>query len=372
MLRSWWAALDSMLETGMKQRVTRAGLLYTAAIMGIALAAFVSANNLLFLLFAMMLATLLISGFVSRLTLAGLQVEFSLPEHIAARRKTAAKVVVHNRKRSMTSFSIQLMGVPPSVLESRLYFPAIPPKSHVQEILAVEFGRRGAYHENGFEFSTSFPFGFTERRIKVTLRQDILVYPSLEPQPGFSELLAAMNGDIESRQRGRGSDFYRIRPYEPLESARHVDWRATAHTGELQVREFAQEQDPLVEIFLDLVAPPSQETWFERAVECCAFLVWHASQRECRIRFRTQDVDLMTPTEADVYTILKYLALVSPKKSGDIPEPGHEDSFQLAFTSRSRPAEQEGWDAGQVVSPADLEMDPASEPPAKSAGQAAR
>ena len=44
---------------------------------------------------------------------------------------------------------------------------------------------------------------------------------------------------MEMIQRGRGHDFYRIRPYETLESARHVDWKATAHTRDLQVREYA-------------------------------------------------------------------------------------------------------------------------------------
>ena len=49
--------------------------------------------------------------------------------------------------------------------------------------------------------------------------------------------------------------------------SRHVDWRATAHTGELQVREYARDQDQAVTIFLDL--DTSDLEWFERAVDCC-------------------------------------------------------------------------------------------------------
>jgi len=44
----------------------------------------VSANNLLFLILATMLATLLVSGFISRLCLAGLELDLLLPEHISA------------------------------------------------------------------------------------------------------------------------------------------------------------------------------------------------------------------------------------------------------------------------------------------------
>ena len=54
-----------------RYRVTRAGLLFTIAISIVAFAAVVSANNLLFLVLAAMMATLLVSGLVSRLCLAG-------------------------------------------------------------------------------------------------------------------------------------------------------------------------------------------------------------------------------------------------------------------------------------------------------------
>ena len=75
-----------------------------------------------------------------------------------------------------------------------------------------------------------------------------------------------LRGEMQAHYRGRGGEFYRIRPYEPFESARHVDWKATAHTGELQVREFAREQEHLLEIFLDLETPEALHDWFERAV----------------------------------------------------------------------------------------------------------
>ena len=48
----------------------------------------------------------------------------------------------------------------------------------------------------------------------VTPRHDIIVYPCLDPQPGFESLLDSVSGEIAAMQRGRGHDFYRIRPYE--------------------------------------------------------------------------------------------------------------------------------------------------------------
>src|SRR5204862_3486026 len=138
----------------------------------------------------------------------------------------------------------------------------------VEEPVEARFPRRGAYRQNSFAFSTSFPFGFLEKSARVTLSKEMIVYPSIDPKPGLDDLLAGIAGEIETHYRGLGRDFYRIRPYEAFESARHVDWKATAHTGALQIREFAREQEQAVEVFLDRDVPPELNAWFEHAVTC--------------------------------------------------------------------------------------------------------
>jgi uncharacterized protein (DUF58 family) len=353
----WWPRLDAALDTRVRQRVTRAGWVYTLVIVWVGLAAFVSANNLLFLLLATMLATLLISGFVSRLGLAGLVLEVNLPGHIPARQKVRARFDLYNEKRWMPAFSIHLTGAPPTVFASSLYFPAVPCRTRLRETIEVEFARRGLYRENGFEVWTRFPFGFTERRLRVQLKWEFVVYPSLQPQPGFDEVLRAITGEIETHLRGRGSDFYRIRPYEALESARHVDWRASAHTGELQVREFAREQDPMLEIYLDLAVTGRDLEWFEWAVSCCAYLVWNALERECRVRFCSQECDYLLPVEQDVYAVLRYLALVAPRPQGRHPRPGEEHACHVVLTARPGAAEEAGWGDALIITPADVPPD---------------
>ena len=345
---------QNIFDTFRRQRVTSSGMVFSAAILLVGLTAFLSGNNLLFLLFAAMLATLLISGFVSRLGLAGLELDFTLPEHVSARHQVAARIVMNNHKRWMPSFSIHLTGTPPSALTSTLYFQVIPGGQRTTATEKVEFGRRGRHRENSFQLITRFPFGFTERRIQVPLGREVLVYPCLDPRPGFEDLLASISGELEAHQRGRGHDFYRIRPYEALESARHVDWKATAHTGELQVREFAREQDPMVEVFLDLDVPPNRLEWFEQAVDCCAFLVWRVALRDARVRFRTQDYDCCLPAEGDVYTILKYLALVSPRRGRSLLDPGNENGYQVVFSARPHEVAEAGWLDAVVLGPDSL------------------
>jgi len=325
-----------------RQLVTRAGWGYAAALVAVAFAAFFSANNILILILAVMFSTFLISGFVSRLGLAGLELDLILPEHISARRKTHAVIRVRNLKGWIASFSIHLAGAAESGFDSILYFPAIPGGATLQESVQLYFPHRGAQSERSFQFSTRFPFGFTERREMVTLRHEIIIYPCLDPQPGFQDLLDSVAGEIEARQRGRGHDFYRIRPYEAFENAHHVDWKATAHTGVLQVREFARDRDQRAVIYLDL--DTTESDWFESAVERCAFLAYRLSEKGIGLRFRTQDCDISVPEEGDIYTVLKYLALVAPAP-GKSPEPPDEPgSFQLVFSANAERMAALGWD----------------------------
>ncbi len=333
----------------MRERITPAGAAFVAAMALTGLAAFASANNLLFLLLAAMVATLMVSGCISRLGIAGLELDVQLPEHIPARRPAAARVLLKNDKPLMPSFSIHLVGIEESVFSTPLYFPVIPSRGAVEATVDVVFQRRGIHTGDSFQFSSRFPFGFAERRVQVRMTHEVLIYPALDPQPGFNELLASVEGEAESLFRGLGHDFYRIRPYVPFESARHVDWRATAHTGSLQVREFAREQERLITIFLDLDVPPECREWFERAVEAAAFLSWRLSQRGARVRFRTQEFEIFTPVEGDVYAILKYLALVEPKPGVPPLKNLNEESAIVVFSAAPSRLENAGWVGVRVL-----------------------
>jgi uncharacterized protein (DUF58 family) len=350
--RSWWAKLRDTLQGGVQQQVTLFGMLFSLAIVLIGVAAFLSGNNLIFLLLAAMLATMLVSGFMSRLSLSGLRIKFLLPEHISARHKVQGRIQVQNEKTWMPSFSIQLTRLADKGTSKAavVYFPSVPGGKTLDAPLDIYFPKRGTQRDNRFLFSSRFPFGFTERRIEVPVAQEIIIYPCLDVQPAFEELLRQLQGDIETQHRGQGSDFYRIRPYEHGESAKSVDWKATAHTGKLQVREFTRNDDKEVEMFLDL-NPGKNEDWFEQAVECSAFLVWRLTGTGVAIRFRTQQFQYSTSIDGDAYGILKYLATVEPSLAGPANLANDRERYQILFTPVP-PAET--FSNVRVVSPAEL------------------
>jgi hypothetical protein len=96
--------MRQVLLRRVRYKVTRGGVLFTAAVVLVGFAAVASANNLLFLILATMFSTLMVSGLVSRLCLAGLELDLLVPEHVSAGRTIPAKLYVRNVKFWMPSF----------------------------------------------------------------------------------------------------------------------------------------------------------------------------------------------------------------------------------------------------------------------------
>ena len=357
-----WTKVRRVVKLRPFRGVTRSGALFAAALLAAGAAALSTSNNLLFLALSAMLAALPASGLVGRLSLAGLELDFLAPEHIPAGRTVPGKLFVRNMKWLMPSFSVRVEAIraPRSpTLRAGVYFPLIAGREIAEGPVMIRFPRRGAYRENHFSFFTSFPFGLYERSAGVTLRREMIVYPRLDPHPGFDELLAGIAGEIETHYRGLGRDFYRIRPYEALESAKHVDWRATAHVGSLQVREFAREQEQTVEIFLDRDVPLELDDWFDHAVDCCAFLAWRLSNQEVSVHFRSQNFAFRQPEDGDIHAILKFLALVRPQHAEGTETPREEDTYKIVFTPSPERYRRAGWMDARFLDAAAL---PAPEP----------
>jgi len=362
--RTFLAKFQAAIRRRVRYRITGGGILYFIALLLVGFASFFTANNLLFLMFSAMLAMLLVSGFLSRLMLSGLELELLLPEHVWARTPSPARVRLRNLKRITPSFSLELTGQraslsnSPPILTAPVYFPLIPGRATVETPVDVTFPHRGRHKENVFLISTRFPFGFLRKSTTLALQKETIVYPALEPFEGAGTLLdrSAM-GELETAVRGPGRDFYRIRPYEPGDSARHIDWKSSAHTGVPHIREFTRDEQGTVEIFLDRRTEVGNTRAFEAAVERCAFLVSNLGSGDSSVVFNSQGFTQFAAEEPEFYVILKYLALTEPLiavTSGA----GTESLFrasrvQVVFSSRPEDFEGTGWAQAFFVEPAE-------------------
>ncbi len=345
----------SRVREAMDYDVTRAGIVYILISVVIAIAAINTGNNLLYVVVAALLSAILVSGIASALVLRSLALDVHLPEHVFAGRPMLARLLLRNASSWLPSFSVRVVPArrkknkdhwrwEPStfdwprnrapekqwfhlldrrlrrvrdefekpILQESVYFPFLAPGQQLRADLEMTFPARGRYAEKNFGLATRFPFAFLMKTRRMNLPRELIVYPAVEPADQFLEVLPMVTGEFETFVRGRGNDLYLIREYMPDDSARHVDWKATARTGALKVREFSREDERKLRIVFDNPAPGVlQPAVYERAVSLAASLGWHFYHEDVEVSFVAPGLE---PT-GDIFAFLRYLALVEPQEA---------------------------------------------------------
>jgi uncharacterized protein (DUF58 family) len=355
----------------MEYRVTRDGWIYILGIVLVAMAAINTGNNLLFLILASLIASILMSGILSSITLAGVELKLHLPEHIFAGQSVRASVELRNEKLTLPSFSLRVEAAKTknqpaaAMLETPVYFPYLPRQQAVKQSVPLLFLQRGVYRQEAFKIVTRFPFGFLQKARRMDLATEALVYPAVAASSEFLEVLPGLQGAMESNAKGRGQDLYALRGYLPNDSARHVHWKASARFGALMVREFAREDDCRVLLVFDPQSPAAgsseERESFERAVTFCAALAWNFHERNALLEFRSAEASTPpAPASENIFAILRHLALVQPIAPNSRPEllnrlAADPESFRIIVTSQPRgsiPAEL--WNTSYIVFASDL------------------
>jgi len=358
--------------------VTRVGIVYVVIVLMIGIAALNTGNNLLYIIVAAMLAAILVSGFASAMVLRNLELDVRLPEHVFAGRAMLGKMVLRNPRRWLPSFSVNVVparkdragkhwqwtpatfavppgrpaekqwitfrdyrlqrvstaDLPPDIFAGSVYFPYIPAGSELKADLELRFDRRGLYQEKGFGLATRFPFAFLTKTRHVPLAREIIVYPRVEPADEFFEVLPLITGELETFARGRGDDLYLIREYMPEDSARHVDWKATAKSGSLKVREFSREDERKLRIVFDNPGEGAvSEKAYEDAIAMAASLSWHFAGGNTEISFVSQGYSGVP----DVYRFLAHLAVAAPQTLPSVVESLRpSEDYNIIVTTRAR------------------------------------
>ena len=358
----------------MEYRVTRAGWIYILGIVLVALAALNTGNNLLFLILASLVASILMSGILSSITLAGVELKLHLPEHIFAGQPVRASVELKNEKLTLPSFSLRVEATKKkaeaaaALLETPVYFPYLPRQQAVKQSVPLLFPQRGVYRQEAFRIVTRFPFGFLQKARRLDLATEALVYPAVAASSEFLEVLPGLQGAMESQSKGRGQDLYALRGYLPNDSARHVHWKASARFGELMVREFAREDDCRVLLVFDPQSPAAQASGapvererFERAVTFCAALAWNFHGRNALLEFRSAEASTpLGPASENIFAILRHLTVVQPVAPNSRPEllnqlAADPESFKIIVTSQPRGSiPSELWNTSYIVFASDL------------------
>jgi uncharacterized protein (DUF58 family) len=324
---------------------TSGGGVFIVIIIVVGFAAWNTGNNLLFLVFSLLCSTLFVGWMAARTSLRDLTVSARFPDHIFAGESAPVIVTVRNTKLLLPSFSIFVEARGPSVdaddtskrrkrYGKRLlaYFSYVPHRAAAEQRVEQLFPRRGHVLIDGFELSTRFPFGFFRRRRRLRARDvDIIVYPKPEPIGDELHLLPMYAGRMPSLRRGAGHDLFSMRDYQPQDDLRHIDWKATARSRRLTVREFTSEDERRITIVLDTRLPhePDEELKerFERGVVQTTSLLKHFIDERAEVRLVLGDeVGPFGSGSEHLYRGLRRLALVTPLNNQAEVEVGRIDA----------------------------------------------
>jgi uncharacterized protein (DUF58 family) len=225
----------------------------------------------------------------------------------------------------------------------------IGPKKTIKFSYVLEPKVRGEYALGPLSVIVKDRLGFNSvERIVPDSVSDILVYPPYEDIKrieilGSKRSLQLNYGLQRSKQKGLGSEFYGMRKYVFGDQFRLIDWKASARTQKLIVKEFEDERDVTVMIIVDssetMAGGAIENTKFEYAIRACMLLTKVALTRRDNVGIFTfsdkKNFNFLKPNggEDHFYQVLDFVARVKPEGKCRFAEA--MDFFTRRFQKRS-------------------------------------
>jgi len=307
-------------------RLTSEGVRFLLLTLAIGIAALNTGNNLLYLLLAMMLSLVVMSGILSEHSLKQVTIRRRTPDHIFAGRPAAATLSVMNRKPRFPTFSLRVMDlIEGKAIDRGIHLLHVPPRGSVIRSYPILFARRGLHRIEGIKLLTRFPFGLFIKGATLPLETELVVYPESKPLPKvLVHDLAALGSEQAVPRRGEGVGLHNLREYQPGDNSRAIHWKTSARQSRLIVRETETEDQRHVTLAFPTAGPSDQQAAFEQAVVLVASLAKHFHERGYAVRLLVGDQEVPYGIgEAHLYRIFRALALCNPtpvKESEPLPE----------------------------------------------------
>ncbi len=316
-----WPRLRRWLRPPRTLRPTRAGWWFCALCFGVGFAALNTGNNLLYLVLALMLAFLVLSGLLSESALRGIQVRRETPSELFAEGTARVVLAIRNAQPRATAFAIVIEDFLATRAGARAcgrcFALRIGPGELVQRSYALRPEARGPLRFLEFRVHTRFPFGLFSKSLRIEGPETALVYPAVERVEAALSLGRPRPGENRPSGAGQsGAVAAGLRAHAAGDSARRIHWRASLRQRQLLVRELESESEREVEVRLHTANQARGES-FERGVRWAASEVVAWLDAGTRVSLRTDSEALPAGAgRGQRARLLSFLARVEPDPSG--------------------------------------------------------
>lgn len=207
---------------------------------GMGFAAVNTGNNLFYLIVGLLLALVVFSGILSEFSLRKIAWQRAYPEQVYANQVSSGAVTVTNSKRRLASNSLLVSelfdAAEVTVADGRLL--SLEPGSSAQAFPLFTFTKRGEYTSAGLLIATSYPFSFFRKSRFYPQGARFLVFPDASLRIPEIERFIAGGDQQEGAGRGRGTEFYSARNFQPGDDPRDIHWKRSATSGDLVMKEY--------------------------------------------------------------------------------------------------------------------------------------
>lgn len=309
-------------------RATRPGWCFVAIIFGVGFAALNTGNNLLYLVFALMLAFLVLSGILSETSLRGISVERVVPREIFAGGPNPVVLRIRNKHARVAAFALsvedRLASETGPVAAGRCFLLRVGPRAVIERSYTWVPERRGEQAFASLRVSTRFPFGLFVKSLEIDAPESALVYPMLQvhAHPTPDQLSRREIHDRPGASRG-GDALTGLRVFVRGDAAARVHWRRSVRSGRLVVGERDGETSAEIEVLLQITPVMTRAQVESRVSKATSEVVHHLAEGH-RVGLRTGAAHFIPGSgAAHRRDLLRFLAVVSP-------EPGSPRSSEVS------------------------------------------
>jgi uncharacterized protein (DUF58 family) len=304
-------------QRGQRVRITLPGVVLVMLSIGVGLAAYNAANNILFITLSLLLSCLVLSGVLSWMNLSGVRWRLVAEPPMRAGQVHPVVLELRNLKRVLPAYGIwfDLKSTSMPAVEKIDLRVRLDARGETRLDWAVKPARRGKEVISLEAVGSLFPFGFLRKSFPVKHTREVTVWPA---PVEYRRLPAAL---WERAQPGRplaraggGAELHSVRRYAQGDSHRLIHWKASARQRKLMVTRRAAEGEDGYSLWLRTPA----ETWTrpEQFELLCGFAATLAEDlfRAGRLDWVAVNDEPPSPIRrvTDVESFLDRVALVAP------------------------------------------------------------
>ncbi|MGF1600156.1 MAG: DUF58 domain-containing protein [Acidimicrobiales bacterium] len=244
------------------------------------------------------------------------------PSRLRAGAPARIDLGLQNRSRRSTP----LISAHDSVQGSRgaaLLLAPIRPGLEARIAYRLPTSRRGLVKVGPLDLTLGDPLGLTRSKLRAAEVTNLMVHPQLlDLRP-----LTAIAGHDPTAElqpirslATAGDEFFALRPYVVGDELKRVNWRASARTDDLVVRQEERPRTGRVTVVLDRRREVYDDAAFERAVSAALSALHSAFRGGDALRFLTSAGNAVTDirSRSDLDAVDEQLALIEPTESASL------------------------------------------------------